>query len=69
MNNIEASIIIQKELDICNEKIKFYDIKYNTHNNKTIKILYDYLINKINDCEEEEKNKINDDIQLLLKYL
>jgi hypothetical protein len=67
MNKTEVSIIIQNELDKCNEKTKQYDIKYN--NNKNIKLLYDYLNNKKNECSETEQKIIMDDIQILSKYI
>jgi len=67
MNNIEVSIIIQKELDKCNEKTKQYDIKYN--NNKKIQLLYDYLNTQIITCSDTDKKLLSDDIQTLINYL
>ena len=67
MNNIEVSIIIQKELDKCNEKTKQYDIKYN--NNKSIQLLYEYLNNQLIICNENDKKTLTDDIQVLISYL
>jgi len=69
MNNIEASIVIQMELDKCNEKIKNYDIKYNTTSNQQFNLLYKYLIDKLNVCNEDDKKIINDDINILINYL
>ena len=69
MNSLETSIIIQKELDKCNEKIKKYEIKYNTEKKESLKILYDYLNANILTCDECEKKIIFDDIVTLSKYL
>jgi hypothetical protein len=73
MNNIESSIVIQMELDKCNEKIKNYDIKYNTVNNQQFKLLYDYLNDILNDetneFNEDDKKGLNDDINILINYL
>ena len=38
MNSLETSIIIQKELDKCNEKMKKYEIKYNTEKKESLQI-------------------------------
>ena len=67
MNKTEVSIIIQNELDKCNEKTKLYDIKYNNNNN--IKLLYDYLNDKKCECSETEQKNIMDDIKVLLNYI
>ena len=69
MNYIETSIIIQKELDKCNEKIKQYEIKYNTEKLESLKILYDYLNAQIISCDEIDQKLIMDDIYTLSKYL
>ena len=69
MNCLETSIIIQKELDKCNEKIKQYDIKYNTKKMESLKILYDYLNAQLVCCDEIEQKMVLDDINTLTKYL
>jgi hypothetical protein len=69
MNCLETSIIIQKELDKCNEKMKKYDIKYNTEKKEALQILYDYLKESIVLCDEYEEKIIMDDIKTLSKYL
>jgi hypothetical protein len=69
MNCLETSIIIQKELDKCNEKMKNYEIKYNTEKKESLKILYDYLNKQILNCDDSEKKIIMDDIYTLSKYL
>jgi len=67
--SLETSIIIQKELDKCNEKIKQYEIKYNTEKIESLKILYEYLNENLLQCDENEQKYIKDDINVLLKYL
>jgi hypothetical protein len=69
MNYLETSIIIQKELDKCNEKMKKYEIKYNTDKKESLQILYDYLKESIISCDEYEQKIIMDDINTLSKYL
>lgn len=69
MNYLETSIIIQKELDKCNEKMKKYEIKYNTDKKESLQILYDYLKETIVLCDEYEEKIIMDDINTLSKYL
>jgi len=69
MNYLETSILIQKELDNCNEKMKQYEIKYNTKKLESLKILYDYLNVQILSCDEINKKLIMDDIRTLSKYL
>lgn len=69
MNCLETSIIIQKELDKCNEKIKHYDIKYNTKKMESVKILYDYLNAQLVSCDDIEQKMVLDDINTLIKYL
>jgi hypothetical protein len=69
MNSLEVSIIIQKELDKCNEKMKMYEIKYNTEKLESLKILHDYLKNQLEICDETQSKIVMDDINTLLKYL
>ena len=69
MNYLETSIIIQKELDKCNEKMKKYEVKYNTDKKESLQILYDYLKETIVLCDEYEEKIIMDDINTLSKYL
>jgi hypothetical protein len=69
MNYLETSIIIQKELDKCNEKIKQYEIKYNTEKLESLKTLYHYLNAQIISCDEIDQKLIMDDIYTLSKYL
>lgn len=69
MNSLETSIIIQKELDKCNEKIKKYEIKYNTEKLESLKILFDYLNAQLLCCDEIEEKMVRDDINTLSKYL
>ena len=69
MNCLETSIIIQKELDKCNEKIKQYDIKYTTKKFESLKKLYDYLNAQLSSCDEIEEKMVLDDINTLTKYL
>ena len=69
MNSLETSIIIQKELDKCNEKMKKYEIKYDTEKKESIKILYDYLNETLLTCDECDQKIIMDDIYTLSKYL
>ena len=67
--SLETSIIIQKELDKCNEKIKYYEMKYNSEKIKSLKILYDYLNEQLINCDEIEEKFIKDDMNILMKYL
>ena len=67
--SLETSIIIQKELDKCNEKMKQYDIKYNTEKLDSLKMLYEYLNQQLVHCDETEEKFIKDDINVLMKYL
>jgi hypothetical protein len=67
--SLETSIIIQKELDKCNEKMKQYEIKYNTEKIESLKILYYYLNEQLLECDENEQKIIKDDINVLMKYL
>ena len=67
--SLETSIIIQKEIDKCNEKIKYYEMKYNSEKIKSLKILYDYLNEQLINCDEIEEKFIKDDMNILMKYL
>jgi hypothetical protein len=67
--NLEISIIIQKEIDKCNEKMIKYDVKYNTEKKESLKRLYDYLNENILNSEDNDKKMIMDDIITLSKYL
>ena len=78
-SNLEISIIIQKELDKCNKKIKNYEIKHNIHT-ESLKVTYNYLNELLNSYEnndndefdefnEIDKKIIMDDISILTKYL
>jgi len=69
MNSLETSIIIQKELDKCNEKMKKYEIKYNTGKKESLQILYDYLNKSLETCDDYEQKIILDDMSTLSKYL
>lgn len=67
--NLETSIIIQKELDKCNKKIKEYEIKNNIYS-ESLKVTYNYL-NELLTCENDdfEKKILMDDINTLTKYI
>ena len=67
--SLEQSIIIQQELDKCNEKMKKYEIKYNTDKKEEIKKTYDYLQNLLLICDELDQKLIMDDINTLIKYI
>lgn len=67
--SLETSIIIQKEIDKCNEKMKQYEIKYNTEKIESLKILYYYLNEQLLECDENEQKIIKDDINILMKYI
>ena len=73
MNNLESVILRQKEIEICNDKIKKYEIKYETkQKNNCIYTLTAYLneqLNNFSESDEIEKNILMDDIKLLSKYL
>ena len=69
MNCLETSIIIQKELDKCNEKMKNYEIKYNTQKKESLQILYNYLKETIVTCDIFEQKIIMDDMTILSKQL
>ena len=69
MNTLEESIIIQNEIDKCNENMKKYDIKYNTEKIETIKMLYNYLKEQLLNCDVIEEKLVIDDINILIKYL
>ena len=69
MNSLEESIIIQNEIDKCNENMKKYDIKYNTEKIETIKILYNYLKDQLLHCDDIEEKLVIDDINILTHLL
>lgn len=68
LHNLETSIIIQKEIDKCNQKIKKYEIKNNIHS-ESLKVTYNYLNELLLTCDEIEKKTIIDDLNTLTKYL
>ena len=68
-HDLETSIIIQKEIDKCNEKMKNYEIKYNTEKNESLKIIYAYLNEQLITCDESDKKIIMDDLETLTRYL
>ena len=68
-DDIETSIIIQKEIDKCNEKMKNYEIKYNTEKKDSLKIIYAYLNEQLIICDESDKKIIMDDLETLTRYL
>lgn len=68
LHNLETSIIIQKELDKCNQKIKNYEIKNNIHS-ESLKVTYNYLNELLLTCDEIDKKTIVDDLNTLTKYL
>jgi len=67
--DLETSIIIQKEIDKCNQKIKKYEMKYNDEKRESLQIIYDYLTSQIIHCDESDKKIINDDINMLKQLL
>jgi hypothetical protein len=69
MNCLETSIIIQKELDKCNEKMKQYEIKYNTEKLEKLKLIYEYLNAQMLSCDDNDKKILMDDMITLSKYL
>lgn len=79
MNDLELSIIIQKELDLCNEKIKKYDKKYKPEKKQQIELLIQYLNEQLelhDESEDEDEAEIDfnkklllDDIQTLNNYI
>ena len=69
LDDLETSIIIQKEIDKCNEKMKNYEIKYNTEKNERLKIIYAYLNEQLITCDESDKKIIMDDLETLTRYL
>ena len=68
LHSLEASIIIQKELDKCNKKIKDYEIKNNIYS-ESLKVTYNYLNELLLTCDEMDKKGIMDDINTLKKYI
>jgi len=70
MNDLEMSIIIQKELDLCNKKIKLYDQKYNPEKKEQIQKIYNYLIEQYEEHTDEFHKKILlDDMHILKIYM
>jgi len=69
LDELETSIIIQKEIDKCNEKMKNYEIKYNTEKKESLKIIYAYLNEQLISCDDSEKKMIMDDLETLSRYL
>ncbi len=75
MNNLESFILRQKEIDICNNKIKKYEKKYKIKNDSNdssnIQKLNDYLNEQLQLFKYDgfEKNILMDDINILSKYL
>ena len=68
LDDLETSIIIQKEIDKCNEKIKKYEIKYN-EKRESLQIIHEYLTSQLIHCDEYDKKMINDDINILKRIL
>jgi hypothetical protein len=69
LGDLEPSIIIQKEIDKCNQKIKKYEIKYNDEKRESLQLIYDYLTSQLINCDEYDKKIINDDINILKHIL
>ena len=69
LGDVETSIIIQKEIDKCNEKIKKYEIKYNDEKRESLQMIYEYLTSQSIICDEYDKKIINDDINILKQLL
>ena len=69
LHDLETSIIIQKEIDKCNQKIKKYEIKYNDEKRESLQIIYDYLTSQLINCDEYDKKIVNDDINILKQLL
>lgn len=69
LGDLEPSIIIQKEIDKCNQKIKKYEIKYNNEKRESLQMIYDYLTSQLINCDEYDKKIINDDINILKHIL
>ena len=65
LDDIEKNIIIQKEIDKCNAKIKKYEIKYNSEKKESLQMIYHYLKSQLINCDEYDKKIINDDINIL----
>jgi hypothetical protein len=60
MNDLELNIIIQKELDLCNEKIKKYDKKYKPEKKEQIELLVQYLKKQLD--EEYNHTDLDSDV-------
>jgi len=69
LGDLEPSIIIQKEIDKCNQKIKKYEIKYNDEKRESLQLIYHYLTSQLINCDEYDKKIINDDINILKHIL
>jgi hypothetical protein len=81
MNDLELSIIIQKELDLCNQKIKKYDKKYKPEKKEQIELLIQYLNEQLQLQHDESEDDVDmvdidfnkklllDDIQTLNNYM
>jgi hypothetical protein len=69
LGDVETSIIIQKEIDKCNEKIKKYEIKYNDEKRESLQMIYHYLTSQLINCDDYDKKIINDDINILKQLL
>jgi hypothetical protein len=69
MNDLEISIIIQKELDLCNEKIKKYDKKYKPEKKQQIELLIQYLNEQLQLQHDESEDEDMDDIDFNKKLL
>lgn len=71
LHNLDISILIQKELDKCNKKMKDYEIKNNIHT-ESLKVTYNYLnelLTSGDEINEIDKKMIMDDINILRKYV
>jgi len=69
LGELEPNIIIQKEIDKCNQKIKKYEIKYNDEKRESLQTIYHYLTSQLINCDEYDKKIINDDINILKQLL
>ena len=66
----EINIVIQKELDKCNENQLKYEKKYKTDNNNKINNLFIYLNKCLEETDDDsEKNKLLEDIHILEQYI
>jgi hypothetical protein len=74
LDELESSIIIQKEIDKCNQKMKKYEKKYNSEKKEKLQIIYDYLNNQLKrsdfeNFDEFDKKIIMDDLSIIIKHL